>query len=111
MLSSRNDYPYIGVDSVLKYKIPFLTEVFCFVDMSKTIGRVISAMDWHPVLSGLVVVAYSFTTSTTTVSRKYSLTDVFNLISPTKSTIDSERQNRQYSTIRYGTEYRHDVEF
>lgn len=67
---NRNDYPIIDTTLVPKYKIPYLTESICFVDMKKSIGRVVATMDWHPVYSGLVVVAYSFSALSTSVPRK-----------------------------------------
>lgn len=71
LMHRRNDYPFINDTVVEKFKVPYLVESICFIDMAKSVGRVVSSMDWHPVFSGLVAVSYSFSNLSTTESRTY----------------------------------------
>jgi len=65
MLLFRNDYPFIGTKKVPRYYVPYLKEKFCFADISKSFGRIVSSVDWHPKFSGLAVAAYAFVSKNT----------------------------------------------
>ncbi|XP_055638319.1 dynein axonemal intermediate chain 3 isoform X2 [Toxorhynchites rutilus septentrionalis] len=58
----KNDYPCISYKKVQKYQTPIVEECFCFSDRAKCGKRYVSAIDWHPVLSGILVAAYNFET-------------------------------------------------
>lgn len=42
--------------------MPYLKEILCFANISRSINRYVCAVDWYPTLSGLLVTSYSFTT-------------------------------------------------
>ncbi|XP_058811062.1 dynein axonemal intermediate chain 3 [Topomyia yanbarensis] len=63
----KNDYPFISKKKVHKYQTPVVEECLCFADRSKCGNRYVSAIDWHPKLSGLFVAAYNFETVCTIV--------------------------------------------
>ncbi|XP_058442793.1 dynein axonemal intermediate chain 3 [Malaya genurostris] len=63
----RNDYPFISKKKVHKYQTPVLQEYFCFANRSKCANRYVSALDWHPKISGIFVAAYNFETVATIV--------------------------------------------
>lgn len=58
----KNDYPFISHKKVHKYQTPIVEECFCFSDRAKCGKRYVSAIDWHPEFSGILVAAYNFET-------------------------------------------------
>lgn len=44
---------------------PYLKEVFCFTDLNKATKQYVSAIEWHPSLSGIFVCSYAKQTSNT----------------------------------------------
>uniref|UniRef100_A0A182LUZ1 WD repeat-containing protein 63 n=1 Tax=Anopheles culicifacies TaxID=139723 RepID=A0A182LUZ1_9DIPT len=55
----RNDYPIISRHkSITKYETPVVEETMCFMDRSTCANRHVSAIEWHPQLTGTFVAAY-----------------------------------------------------
>ncbi|XP_050074331.1 dynein axonemal intermediate chain 3-like [Anopheles maculipalpis] len=55
----RNDYPIISRHkSIAKYETPIVEETMCFMDRSTCANRHVSAIEWHPQLTGTFVAAY-----------------------------------------------------
>ncbi|XP_049297901.1 dynein axonemal intermediate chain 3-like [Anopheles funestus] len=55
----RNDYPIISRHkSITKYETPVVEETMCFMDRSTCANRHVSAIEWHPQLTGMFVAAY-----------------------------------------------------
>lgn len=71
VLYRRNDYQHISDKVVTKFKVPYLRESFCFVNLAKSINRYVASIDWHPKYSGLVVAAYTFSVSSTSVPSNF----------------------------------------
>lgn len=69
----RNDYQHISDKVVTKYKVPYMHESFCFVNLAKSLGRYVASIDWHPKYSGIVVASYTFSTSSTCVPSMFFL--------------------------------------
>jgi WD40 repeat protein len=63
----RDDYKFIGKEEVPKYQTPYLEEICCFAYISKCKGRHVTAIDWHPEISGICVAAYGFNSKTKTI--------------------------------------------
>ncbi|XP_055840961.1 dynein axonemal intermediate chain 3 [Episyrphus balteatus] len=61
----RNDYPKISTAPIQIFTNPYLEEIFCFANISKSHQRYVSAVDWYPHLTGIVVSSYTFTTRVT----------------------------------------------
>lgn len=60
-----------------RYSSSYLEEVFCFSDPSKCRGKYACSIDWHPVLSGIVAVSYTYNTLNTLIKSKSANTDMF----------------------------------
>lgn len=72
----HNDYRQIGKEEVVKYQTPYLEEVCCFADVSKCKGRYITAVDWHPEISGVCVAAYGFSLKSKIINDKEEIDEV-----------------------------------
>lgn len=49
----------------MHYTTPYLEETLCFANIAKSHQRYICGYDWYPVLAGLIVTSYTFTTAAT----------------------------------------------
>ncbi|XP_035782323.1 WD repeat-containing protein 63-like [Anopheles albimanus] len=59
----RYEYDAIARQPVQCYRTPLITERLSFMDRSRTIGRYVRSIDWHPELSGIFVASYTFETT------------------------------------------------
>ncbi|XP_055915238.1 dynein axonemal intermediate chain 3 [Eupeodes corollae] len=61
----RNDYPKISTAPIQIFTNPYLKEIFCFANIARSNRRYVTAVDWYPHLTGIVVASYAFTTKVT----------------------------------------------
>lgn len=61
----RVEYETLEKAAIPKFKIPYLEEIFCFAEISKTNGRYVSHIEWHPKYSGLFIATYTWNTLST----------------------------------------------
>ncbi|XP_053699014.1 dynein axonemal intermediate chain 3 [Sabethes cyaneus] len=62
----KNDYPFISKKKVHKYHTPIVEECLSFADRAKCENRYVSALHWHPEVTGIFAAAYNFKTIRTT---------------------------------------------
>ncbi|XP_059612772.1 dynein axonemal intermediate chain 3 [Phlebotomus argentipes] len=75
----RNDYILARSKRLAPFKVPQLSEKFCFADITKTSGRRVHCIEWHPTLSGIFVASYTFDTPSVKISTADN-TDMVNRI-------------------------------
>ncbi|GAB0095994.1 WD repeat-containing protein 63 [Sergentomyia squamirostris] len=75
----RNDYILARSKHLAPFQVPRLREKFCFADMTKTSGRRVQCIEWHPTMSGIFVASYAFDTPSVQVP----LTDNTDLVNRT----------------------------
>ncbi|XP_055711511.1 dynein axonemal intermediate chain 3 [Phlebotomus papatasi] len=72
----RNDYVLARSKRLAPFQVPKLTEKFCFADITKTSGRRVHCIEWHPTVSGIFVASYAFDTP----SMKIPTTDTTDMV-------------------------------
>ncbi|XP_055683423.1 dynein axonemal intermediate chain 3 [Lutzomyia longipalpis] len=75
----RNDYILARSKRLSPFQVPHLAEKFCFADISKTSGRRVQCIEWHPTVSGVFVASYAFDTPSVKIPTS-DTTDLINRI-------------------------------